>query len=190
MTMRNLVAFMHMSLDGFAAGANGELDWIAYDQDLEKHAESVVSTVGTAIYGRVTYHMMEYWRTVPSNPEATQHEIEHAAWIEEIPKVVVSTTLESSDWNNTSIISDNLSQAILALKQQAGKDIVIFGSSSLTRALAQFDLIDEYQLTLSPVLLGTGVPFFVPLEQKRQLQLLQSKSFASGALALHYKVVR
>ena len=134
--MRNLVAFMHMSLDGFAAGANGELDWIAYDQELEKYAETVVSTVGTALYGRVTYHMMEYWRTVPSNPAATQHEIEHANWIEAIPKVVVSKTLKTVDWNNTSIIADNLTDEIMKLKQQPGKDIVIFGSPSLTKALA------------------------------------------------------
>jgi dihydrofolate reductase len=188
--MRNVVAFMHMALDGFAAGPNGELDWIAYDQELEKHAETVVSTVGTALYGRVTYQMMEYWRTVPSNPEATKHEIEHAKWIEAIPKVVISTTLKSSDWNNTSIIADNLSEAILKLKQQPGKDIVIFGSPSLTKALAQLNLIDEYQLTLSPVLLGAGVQFFSQLAQKRPLQLLASKTFGSGAMALHYKVAK
>ena len=188
--MRNLVAFMHMSLDGFAAGANGELDWIAYDQELEKHAETVVGTVGTAIYGRVTYHMMEYWRTVPSNPAATQHEIEHANWIEAIPKVVVSTTLKTVDWNNTSIIADNLTAEIMKLKQQPGKDIVIFGSPSLTQTLAQLDLIDEYQLTLNPVILGAGVQFFAQLAQKQPLQLLASKTFGSGAMALHYKVAK
>jgi dihydrofolate reductase len=179
-----------MSLDGFAAGPNGELDWISYDHELGKHAKTVVDTVGTALYGRVTYHMMEYWRTVPSNPESTEHERKHANWIEAIPKVVVSTTLKSVDWNNTTIIADNLVDEIAKLKQQPGKDIVIFGSPSLAQTLAQLGLVDEYQLTLSPVILGAGKPFFINLEAKTPLQLLSAKTFASGALALHYKVVK
>ena len=188
--MRNLVAFMHMSLDGFAAGPNGELDWVAYDEELEKYAEGIVASVGVALYGRVTYHMMEYWRTVPGNPAATEHERNHAAWIEAIPKVVVSTTLGSVDWNNTTIIADKLAEEISQLKRQPGKDIVIFGSPSLTQALAQLNLVDEYQLTVSPVLLGTGMQFFAPLTAKQSLQLLSNKVFASGALGLHYKVVK
>lgn len=188
--MRNLVAFMHMSLDGFAAGPNGELDWVAYDQELEKYAEGIVASVGTALYGRITYHMMEYWRTVPDNPDATAHERHHAAWIEAIPKVVVSTKLSSVDWNNTTIIADKLAEEISRLKQQPGQDIVIFGSPSLTQALAQLNLVDEYQLTVSPVLLGNGMPFFAPLTAKQPLQLLSNHSFASGALGLHYKVVK
>jgi dihydrofolate reductase len=81
---------MHISLDGFAAGPNSELDWIAYDQELEKYAEEVVSTVGAPLYGRVTYQMMEsYWPTVLTNPSATQHELEHAQWLENVPKSVV-----------------------------------------------------------------------------------------------------
>lgn len=150
----------------------------------------MVDTVGTALYGRVTYHMMEYWRTVPSNPDASEHELNHANWIESIPKVVVSTTLTSVDWNNTTIIADNLVDEITKLKQQPGKDIVIFGSPSLAQTLAQLGLVDEYQLTLSPVILGAGKPFFAHLEQKSQLQLLSAKTFASGALAMHYQVAK
>lgn len=188
--MRNLVAFMHMSLDGFAAGPNGELDWVAYDKELEKYAEGIVASVGTALYGRATYQMMEYWRTVPGNPDATEHERAHAAWIEAIPKVVVSTTLSSVDWHNTTIIADKVVEEINHLKQQPGKAIVIFGSPSLTQALAQLNLVDEYQLTVSPVLLGSGMPFFAPLTAKQSLQLLSNHSFASGALGLHYQVMK
>lgn len=188
--MRNLVAFMHMSLDGFAAGPNGELDWVAYDEELEKYAEGIVASVGTALYGRTTYHMMEYWRTIPGNPDATEHERAHAAWIEAIPKVVVSTTLSSVDWHNTSIIAANLGEEISQRKQQPGKDIVIFGSPSLTQTLAQLGLVDEYQLTVSPVLLGNGMPFFAPLTAKQPLRLLSKHVFASGALGLHYQVAK
>jgi len=188
--MRNLVAFMHMSLDGFAAGPNGELDWVAYDEELEQYAAGIVASVGTALYGRVTYHMMEYWRTVSGNPAATEHARNHAAWIEAIPKVVVSTTLDGVEWNNTTIIADKLAEEITQRKQQPGKDIVIFGSPSLTQALAQLNLVDEYQLTVSPVLLGTGLQFFAPLTEKLSLQLLSNKVLASGALGLHYKVIK
>lgn len=188
--MRNLVAFMHMSLDGFAAGPNGEMDWIAYDEELQAYAETIVQTVGTALYGRVTYHMMEFFRTILDNPDSSEHERNHAAWIEAIPKVVVSTTLASVDWNNTSIISDDLVTAINTLKAQPGKDIVIFGSPSLTQTLAQLGLVDEYQLTVSPVLLGQGMQFFASLAEKQSLQLLSNRVFASGALGLHYKVVK
>lgn len=188
--MRNLTAFMHMSLDGFAAGPNGELDWIAYDEELQTYAQTIVDTVGTALYGRVTYHMMEYFRTMPDNPDSTEQERSHAAWIEAIPKVVVSTTLTESDWNNTTIISANLVTAINALKAQPGKDIVIFGSPSLTQALAQLNLVDEYQLTVSPVLLGQGMQFFARLAEKQSLQLVSNRVFASGALGLHYQAVK
>ncbi|MEZ4712719.1 MAG: dihydrofolate reductase family protein [Caldilineaceae bacterium] len=187
--MRKLTAFMHMSLDGFAAGPNGELDWVAYDEELQTYAATIVNTVGIALYGRVTYHMMEYWRTVPDNPDSTEHERNHAAWIEQIPKVVVSTTPTSVDWHNTTLITDNLVAAIEELKQQPGKDIVIFGSPSLTQALAQFGLVDEYQLTVSPVLLGKGIQFFAPLAEKQALQLVSHRVFASGALGLHYQKV-
>ena len=188
--MRKLVAFMHMSLDGFAAGPNGELDWIAYDEELQTYAQTIVESVGTALYGRVTYHMMEFFRTVPDNPESSEQERAHAAWIEAIPKVVVSTTLAESDWNNTTIINDNLVAAIEALKQQPGKDIVIFGSPSLTQALAQLGLVDAYQLTVTPVLLGKGIPFFAALAEKQSLQLVSNRVFASGALGLYYQVIK
>ncbi|MBX3013714.1 MAG: dihydrofolate reductase [Caldilineaceae bacterium] len=188
--MRKLVAFLHMSLDGFAAGPHGELDWIAYDEELEKYAEGIVNSVGTALYGRVTYQMMEFWRTVPSNPDSSEHERNHAAWIEAIPKVVVSTTLASVDWHNTTIIKADLVAAIQALKAQPGQAIVIFGSPSLTQTLAQLNLIDEYQLTVSPVLLGKGAPFFAPLAEKQALQLVSSQVLRSGALGLHYQVAQ
>lgn len=188
--MRNVVLFMHISLDGFAAGPNGELEWISYDQELEKYAEGIVNTVGAALYGRVTYHLMEYWRTVLDNPSSTQHEIEHARWIENIPKIVFSKTLEKVDWNNTRLIKDNIVEEVSKLKQQPGKDLVIFGSPSLAHAFMALDLIDEYQLTLNPVLLGSGIPIFEKIKSKRDLRLLEAKTLSSGVIGLHYDMKR
>jgi dihydrofolate reductase len=186
--MRKVVLFMHISLDGFAAGPNGELDWISYDQELEKYAEGVVSTVGAPLYGRITYQMMQsYWPTVLTNPSATQHEIDHANWIENIPKVVFSKTLEKVEWNNTRLIKDNIAEEVLKLKQQPGKDLVIFGSPGLTHTFMQLGLIDEYRLTVNPVVLGKGIPLFKDLKDQTQLKLLNTKTFNSGVVALHYE---
>jgi dihydrofolate reductase len=189
--MSKLVAFMHISLDGFAAGPNGELDWLSYDEELEKYAEGVVSTVGTALYGRVTYQLMEgYWPTVLTDPAATKHDLEHANWVENIPKIVFSRTLETAEWNNTRLISDDMAGEIAKLKEQSGKDLVIFGSPGLTRALMQLDLIDEYRLTVNPVILGRGASMFGDVENPVRLKLLEGKLLKSGVAALHYQADR
>lgn len=189
--MRKVVLFMHISLDGFAAGPNGELDWISYDQELEKYAEEVVSTVGAPLYGRVTYQMMEsYWPTVLTNPSATQHEMEHARWVENIPKIVFSKTLDKVEWHNTRLIKDNIAEEVMKLKQQPGKDLVIFGSPGLTHTFMGLDLIDEYRLTVNPVILGRGMPIFKDFKARSDLKLLNTKTFGSGVVALHYETKR
>jgi dihydrofolate reductase len=189
--MRKVTLFMHISLDGFAAGPNGELDWISYDAELEKYAEGVVSTVGAALYGRVTYHMMEgYWPTVLTNPASTKHELDHAHWIENISKIVFSKTLEKVEWNNTRLIKDNITEEISKLKQQPGQDLVIFGSPGLAQTFMQLGLIDGYRLTVNPVVLGSGIPLFKDIEDRLNLKLLETKTLHSGVVALHYETKR
>jgi dihydrofolate reductase len=191
MKMRKVVLFIHLSLDGFAAGPNGELDWMSYDEELEKYAEGVVSTVGAALYGRVTFQMMEsYWPTVLKNSSSTKHDIDHAHWIEKISKVVFSKSLNKVEWNNTRLIKDNVAEEVSKLKQQPGKDLVIFGSPGLAQTLMRLDLIDEYRLTVNPVVLGVGKPLFKDIRAKVTLKLLETKTFASGVTGLHYKLKR
>jgi dihydrofolate reductase len=189
--MRKVVAFVHLSLDGFAAGPNGELDWISYDTELEKYAEGIVNTVGAALYGRVTYKGMEsYWPTVLTDPSSSKHEIDHAHWIEEIPKVVFSRTLETTEWNKTTLIKADIAEEVAKLKDQPGKDLVIFGSPGLTQTLMQLDLVDEYQLTVNPVVLGKGMPLFKGIKDSIKLKLLETRTFKSGVLGLHYETDR
>jgi dihydrofolate reductase len=189
--MRKVVLFMHISLDGFAAGPNGELDWISYDEELEKYAEGIVSTVGSPLYGRVTYKMMEsYWPTVLNNPSATKHDMDHARWLEDVEKIVFARTLEKVEWNNTRLIKDNIAEEVSKLKQEPGKDLVIFGSPGLAHTFMQMGLIDEYQLTVSPVILGRGKPLFEDIKDKRNLKLLEAKTLNSGVVTLHYQTKR
>jgi dihydrofolate reductase len=186
--MRNVVLFMHISLDGFAGGPNGELNWISFDEELQKYAETIVDTVGTAMYGRTTYKMMEgYWPTVLSDPSSRPQEISHARWIENIEKIVFSKTLEKVEWNNTRLIRDNVSEEVLKLKQKPGKDLVIFGSPGLAHSLMKLDLIDQYQLTLNPVLLGQGIPIFENIKSQSKLKLLKTTNLKSGVIGLHYE---
>ncbi|MDN3015702.1 dihydrofolate reductase family protein [Paenibacillus sp. BSR1-1] len=191
--MRKLVLFLHASLDGFVEGPNGEMDigWVSYDADLEKHAREILSTADTVIWGRETYQMMHsYWTAVPSDPSASHHELNHAEWIEKTPKIVFSTTLEKVEWNNSRLVKEDVEKEIKNLKQQQGKDMVILGSPRLAHYLMQLGLIDEYKITVSPVLIGSGLPLFQGLQEKVNLKLIENKTFESGAIALVYQTVR
>lgn len=186
--MRNVVLFMHTSLDGFVSGPGGALNWIPYNEELEKYAAGIVNTVGSSLYGRTTYEMMRgYWPTMLNNPSASKYEMNHAQWVENIEKIVFSTTMKTVDWNNTRLISGNIAEEVAALKNQPGKDLVVFGSPSLAHTFIDMDLIDEYQLTISPVILGSGVPLFTGSKEKIELKLVSSQILSSGVVGVHYK---
>jgi len=185
--MRKLVLFMHVSLDGFAADANGGLDWISYDSELQQYADGLVATVGSPVYGRVTYELMEgYWPKVLNDPHASERDKSHAQWVDKATKIVFSKTMKKAEWNNTIVINDNIAEEINKLKQQSGKDLVIFGSPGLAHSFMELDLIDEYQLTLNPVLLGSGIPVYQNIKNKTNLKLVRATSLKSGVVGLHY----
>lgn len=180
--------FCHLSLDGIAAIQSGNLDWISYDNDLEKWAEPIVAETDTAVYGRTTYELMKYWQTVPSNPKATKHELDHARWIENVEKIVFSKSPMKPDWNNTKIVGDNAKEEILNLKQKSGKNITIFGSPTLVNSLIGLGLVDEYRLSVSPILLGTGKFLFKGVKEEIKLKLVEEKTLRSGAVTFHYVI--
>src|SRR6478672_384823 len=107
--MRKIISFMHISLDGFVAGPNGEMDWIKVDEELFDHVGKRIGEGDTALYGRVTYQMMEnYWPTAADKPNASKHDIQHSAWYKKTHKLVLSKTLREETLNNTTIIRDNI----------------------------------------------------------------------------------
>lgn len=189
--MRKIVLFLHQSLDGYCATAEGGLSWVPYNQGFEEYADRIVKTVGSPMYGRVTYELMKsYWPGQLNDPEASSHTVEHATWLEGVEKIVFSTTLINPDWNNAKIISGNVEEEIKKLKEQPGKDLVIFGSPTLARTLMKMNLIDEFKLTISPVILGGGLTFVRSIEERVNLELLSSEQIEGGIVGLHYKVVR
>jgi dihydrofolate reductase len=186
--MRRLVLFMHVSLDGFVAGPNGEMDWIKVDDQMFEYAGQRTNESDTALYGRVTYQMMEgYWPTAASQPNATKHDIEHSTWYNKVDKVILSKTMEGQQLPNTIIISDDIEHRVKALKQQAGKEIIIFGSPSASHTLMQYGLIDEFWLFVNPILLGQGIPLFKNIQQTTGLKLMTTATFDSGVVCLQYQ---
>ncbi len=182
---------MHISLDGFVAGPNGEMDWIKVDQELFDYVGQRISEGDTALYGRVTYQMMEsYWPTAADQPTATKHDIEHSKWYSKVHKVVLSKTMQGEGLANVKIISDNLTNQINEVKQQKGNDILLFGSPTATHSLIQLNLIDGYWLFVNPVILGQGIPLFKDVKEKTKLNLLNTKQFACGVTELNYTVDR
>lgn len=185
--MRKLVLFMHVSLDGFATDTKDGLDWISYDSELQEYADGIVATVGSPVYGRVTYELMAgYWPKVLTDPNENEHSKAHAQWVDKVTKIVFSKTMKTADWNNTIVINDNITEEINKLKQQPGKDLVIFGSPGLAHSLMELDLIDEYQLTLNPILLGNGKPVYQNIQSKTNLTLVKATLLESGVIGLHY----
>src|SRR3954466_9254717 len=174
--MRKIISFMHISLDGFVAGPNGEMNWIKVDEEIFDHVGKRISETDTALYGRVTYEMMEnYWPNAGNKPKASKHDIDHSKWYNNVHKVVLSKTMKDADLPNTTIISDNLSDRINEIKQQAGSEILLFGSPTATHALIQQNLIDGYWLFVNPIILGQGIPLFTGIKDKTKLKLVTSK---------------
>lgn len=186
--MRSLVSFMHVSLDGFVCGPKGEMDWIKVDDEIFDYAGNRTSESDTALYGRVTWEMMDaYWPTAADKPNASKHDIEHSRWYMQVDKVILSKSMKGKQLPNTVIISDDIEHRVKALKQQAGKEVIIFGSPGATHSLTQLGLIDEFWIFVNPILIGKGTPLFKNVPEVTKLELVESKKFACGVVCLHYK---
>ncbi len=192
--MRKIISFMHISLDGFVAGPNGEMDWIKVNEEIFDYAGKRISESDTALYGRVTFEMMEiYWPTAADKPTASRHDMEHSKWYNKVHKIVLSTTMQEAGLTNTTIISGSLSERINEIKQSGeggDKDILLFGSPAATQALMQLNLIDGYWLFVNPIILGQGIPLFTGIKNKTKLQLLNTHQFSCGVTELNYVVNR
>ena len=183
--MRKLIVFNMVSLDGFFVDGKGDMSW-AHKQDAEWNAfvSGNASGSGVLVFGRITYQLMaSYW---PS-PMALQNSPAVAKGMNEMPKIVFSRTLDSASWSNTKLFKGDLATEVRNLKKESGPDMVILGSGTIVSQLAQENLIDEYQLAVSPIVLGKGRTLFEGVKEKLNLKLTSSRMFGNGTVFACYQ---
>ncbi len=180
--MRKLVAAMNMTLDGFCDHTS-----MIADDEIHEHYSDLLRNTGVLIYGRTTYQLMEsYWPTVVKNPTGNKSNDDFAVLIDNIPKIVYSRTLKNVVWKNSTLKKEIVRDEILKLKQEPGKSIGV-GSPSLILALGKLGLVDEYQLSVQPTVVGSGLPLFKNITDRIYLKLLKTKTFGCGAVTFYYE---
>ena len=186
--MRKIITSTWVTLDGFIAGPNEEMDWVMVDSEMGKYEDYLVSAADTLLLRRVTYQSFAgSWPHVPDNPAVSPGEKEYARKLNAMRKIVFSKTLPTVEWNNSTLVKEVVPEEITQLKQEPGRDMLIYGSASLVRTLTNYGLIDEYQLLVHPVILGGGKPLFQNILERRKLKLVKTKSFPSGVIGLYYQ---
>ncbi len=186
--MRKIVVTMWVTLDGYISGPNNDMSWVRVDEAMGRYEDGVVSAADTLILGRVTYQSFAgSWPYVPDNPAASEGEKEYARKLNSMRKVVFSTTLPTVEWHNSTLFHEIDPAVVTALKQESGKDIVIYGSASVIRALMARGLIDEYQLLVHPIVLGGGKRLFEEGGERIALQLVGTRTFDTGVVLLTYQ---
>jgi len=180
--MRKVIMWNMMTLDGFFEGAKSwDIDWHEYvwGEELEQLSIEQLKSTGGLLFGRVTYEgMAGYWTSATG---------EVANFMNDLPKVVFSRTLDRADWHNTRLVKGNAEEEVPKLKQQPGKDMFIFGSANLSATLTRHGLIDEYRLALNPLILGGGSPLFKTGSDRLKLRLLEARPLKSGVVILRYQ---
>ncbi len=179
--MKKLIVFNMLTVDGYFAGVNGEIDWHNVDAEFNEFAEKQTPEFGTLIFGRVTYELMAgYW---PSAAALKDDSI-IAGIMNSANKIVFSRSLKSVEWNNSRLVKDINPDEIKKLKEAAEKDMAIFGSGQIVQQFAKLGLVDEYRLMINPIILGAGKPLF---KEYQTLKLLSSREFKNGNVLLSYR---
>lgn len=179
--MRKIIAALNMTVDGICDHNVG-----IPDAEIHQHYTDLLAQGDAILYGRTTYELMEFWRTLLENPSEQKSMNDFAVAIDRIPKIVFSHTFKNVDWKSASIAKRDLKDEVLELKQQPGKDILI-GSRSLIIQLLKLNLIDEFQLCIHPILEGKGLQFFEDINDRIIFKLAKTKTFKNGAIILYYQ---
>lgn len=186
--MRKLIMWNVITLDGYFEGSNNwdlSFHQVIWGQELEQISIKQLKAADFLVFGRITYEgMAAYWTT------AQGENAEVAGLMNTIPKLVFSGTLQSVDWNNTTLVKGNLSAEITRLKHQGDGDMYVFGSANLSETLMKDNLFDEYRIVISPVILGSGRSLFPRGISSQKLALVSTHQLSSGGVILTYKTVR
>jgi dihydrofolate reductase len=183
--LRAVIYSMGVSLDGFIAGPGGDIGWSEPDEELHRFHNEQMRETGAHFCGRRLYEVMTYWETAHENPSAAEHELEFARLWQALPKIVFSTTLPSVV-GNARLVRHGVVEEVAKLRGQPGGDLAV-GGAGLAAAFIELGLVDEFRLFVSPVVLGGGTPFFPALEVPFNLELVETRTFASRVVYLRYR---
>ena len=185
--MRKIVLNTHISLDGFVAGPNGELDGFDQGEENLQFVCKLTETSDAALFGRISYELLNnYWPTARNLSNASDGQIAYSTWYNKATKIVVSKTMASENIPGTIVIAENVVDEIAKVKAGPGKDILIFGSPSISQLLMQHDLIDSYWIFINPTIFGKSIPLFKDSENRIKLQLVATQKFPNGEIAMNY----
>src|SRR5580704_3640204 len=187
--MRSLTYSMGVSLDGYIAGPHGEFDWTEPDEEVFRFVTDEIREVGVHLLGRRLYETMLYWETADQDPLLDDALREWAALWKPLPKVVFSTTLSALQ-GNARLASGGLAEEIARLRAEPGEGEIAIGGAALAAEAAALGLIDEYRARVYPVLVGGGIPFFPQRGRRVDLELVETRTFSSKVVYLHYRVAR
>jgi dihydrofolate reductase len=185
--VRKLIYSMGVSLDGFIAGPRGEIDWSPPDEERHRFHNQQTRELGAQLCGRRLYEEMTYWETADENPSAAEHVLEFARIWKQMPKIVFSTTLENVE-GNARLARGGVAEEVAALKEEPGKDLSV-GGAGLASTCIKLGLVDEFRLFVSPVVLGGGTPYFPALDERIDLELVETRTFGSRVVYLRYRRV-
>jgi dihydrofolate reductase len=186
-TMRKLAVFNNVTVDGYFTDAHGDMGFARagmQDPEWREFASGNASGEGQLLFGRITYEMMaSFWTT----PAAARDFPAVAQGMNRLPKVVFSRTLDKAPWNNTRLVKSDLAGETRKMKSEAGPDMVILGSGSIVAQLAQEGLIDEFQVVVNPIAIGSGRTMFEGIKDRLRLKLTKTRAFGNGNVVLYYK---
>ncbi|MFA7419217.1 MAG: dihydrofolate reductase family protein [Melioribacteraceae bacterium] len=186
--MRKLKLQVQISVDGFAGGPNGELDWMTWnwDNQLKNYVTELTDSVDTILLGRkMTDGFISHWTNVMTDSKNPEYLA--AKKFVETPKVVFTKKLDRSDWINTKLAKGDLTEEVNRLKKQNGKSIIVYGGASFVSSLIQNNLIDEYHLFINPTAIGKGMTIFNGLENNLNLKLIKSTPFDCGIVVNQFE---
>jgi dihydrofolate reductase len=189
--MRKLKLQVQMTVDGFVAGSNGELDWMTFEMDdkSKKYVNDLTDSSDTILMGRkMTDGFVNYWTSILDDPENPQYSF--AEKMVNIPKVVFSKTVKESKWANAIVANGDLIEEVEKLKQKDGKDIIVYGGADFVSNLIKENLIDEFHIVINPAAIGRGLTIFGNLQDTKRLKLVQTNVFSNGKLVNHYELER
>ena len=186
--MRKLKLQMQITIDGFVAGPNRELDWMTFSEDekLSSRINELTDSSDTILLGRkMTDGFVDYWTSVLENPESAEYVF--AKKMVNTPKIVFSKTIKQSRWANTTLANGDIVEEVEKIKRSGGKDILVYGGANFVSSLIKNDLIDEYHFFVNPVAIGKGLSIFGDSGKRANLRLIKSETFSNGEVELVYE---